>query len=166
MRCQTSRARTGTRLSSGCISLGFFALAAWLGDFFLGSMFYLRSERRVLGEPAVIAAEFPVTVRDLLVREGTHVKAGSVAAVLTSQNVAAPGETPVGRKKAGVPFGVDRSRAKSLLLADDRPEGRVFSTSAMGHCGDIQAKDPIDCGEPLFAAAIAGAAAPISAAAA
>ena len=48
----------------------------------------------MLGEPAVIAAEFPVTVRDLLVREGTHVKAGSVAAVLTSQNVAAPGETP------------------------------------------------------------------------
>jgi hypothetical protein len=36
----------------------------------------------------------------------------------------------------------------------------------MGHCGDIQAKDPIDCGEPLFAAAIAGAATPISAAAA
>jgi len=32
-----------------------------------------------------------------------------------------------------------------------------------GHCDDIQAKDPIDCGEPLFAAAIAGAAAPISA---
>jgi hypothetical protein len=36
----------------------------------------------------------------------------------------------------------------------------------MGHCGDIQAKDPIDRGEPLFAAAIAGAAAPISTAAA
>jgi hypothetical protein len=36
----------------------------------------------------------------------------------------------------------------------------------MGHWGDIQAKDPIDCGEPLFAAAITGAAAPTSAAAA
>ena len=51
-------------------------------------MFYLRSERRVLGEPAVIAAEFPVTVRDLLVREGERVKAGSVAAVVSSQTVA------------------------------------------------------------------------------
>jgi multidrug resistance efflux pump len=65
-----------------------FALAAWLGDLFLGSLFYLRSEGLVLGEPAVIAAEFPVTVRDLLVHEGERVKAGSVAAVVTSQTVA------------------------------------------------------------------------------
>jgi multidrug resistance efflux pump len=63
-------------------------LAAWLSDLFLGSLFYLRSEGLVLGEPAVIAAEFPVTVRDLLVREGEHVKAGSVAAIVTSQTVA------------------------------------------------------------------------------
>jgi len=68
--------------------LALFALAAWLGDTFLGSLFYLRSEGLVLGESAVIAAEFPVTVRDLLVREGEHVKAGSVAAVVTSQTVA------------------------------------------------------------------------------
>src|SRR5215469_15317372 len=129
MRCQTSRARTGTRLSAGCISLGFFALAAWLGDFFLGSMFYLRSERRVLGEPAMIAAEFPVTVHDLLVREGTHVKADSVAAVLTSQNVAAPGETPVGRKKAGVPFGVDRSRANRSCQPTIGRRGGCFDFS-------------------------------------
>ena len=63
-------------------------LAAWLSDLFLGSLFYLRSEGLVLGEPAVIAAEFPVTVRDLLVREGEHVKAGSVAVIVTSQTVA------------------------------------------------------------------------------
>src|SRR5215467_12518699 len=62
-------------------------LAAWLGDLFLGSLFYLRSEGLVLGEPAVIAAEFPVTVRDLMVHEGERVKAGSVAAVVTSQTV-------------------------------------------------------------------------------
>ena len=65
-----------------------FALAAWLGDLFLGSLFYLRSEGLVLGEPAVIAAEFPVTVRDLLVHEGERVKSGSVAVVVTSQTVA------------------------------------------------------------------------------
>lgn len=64
------------------------ALAVWLGDLFLGSLFYLRSEGLVLGEPAVIAAEFPVTVRDLLVREGERVKAGSVAVIVSSQNVA------------------------------------------------------------------------------
>src|SRR5439155_4225822 len=62
-------------------------LVAWLGDLFLGSLFYLRSEGLVLGEPAVIAAEFPVTVRDLLVREGERVKTGSVAAIVTSQTV-------------------------------------------------------------------------------
>src|SRR5262249_60112430 len=60
-----------------------FALAAWLGDLFLGSLLYLRSEGLVLGEAAVIAAEFPLTMRDLLVREGDRVKAGNVAAVRT-----------------------------------------------------------------------------------
>src|SRR5215831_12847089 len=65
-----------------------FVLAAWLGDLFFGSLLYLRSEGLVLGEPAVVAAEFPVTVRDLLVREGEHVNAGNVAAVVTSQTVA------------------------------------------------------------------------------
>ena len=62
-------------------------LAAWLGDLFLGSFFYLRSEGMVLAEPAVIAAEFPVTVRKLLVREGERVEAGRVAAIVSSQSV-------------------------------------------------------------------------------
>jgi len=64
------------------------SLVVWIGDLFFGGMLYLRSEGLVLGEPAVIAAEFPVTVRDLLVREGEHVTAGSVAAIVTSQTVA------------------------------------------------------------------------------
>jgi len=64
------------------------ALASWLGDLFLGSLFYFRSEGLVLGEQAVIAAEFNVTVRDVLVHEGERVTAGSVAAVVTSQTVA------------------------------------------------------------------------------
>jgi multidrug resistance efflux pump len=40
-----------------------------------------------VGQPSVVAAEFPVTVRDLLVREGEHVNAGQVAAIVTSQEV-------------------------------------------------------------------------------
>jgi multidrug resistance efflux pump len=62
-------------------------LAVWLANFFFGDMLYLRSEGLVVGQPSVVAAEFPVTVRDLLVREGEHVKAGQVAAVVTSQEV-------------------------------------------------------------------------------
>ena len=63
-------------------------LAAWLGDRFLGHFFYLRSEGMVLAQRAVIAAEFPVTVRQLLVREGERVEAGRVAAIVSSQSVA------------------------------------------------------------------------------
>jgi multidrug resistance efflux pump len=63
-------------------------IAAFLGDLFLGSLFYLRSEGLVLGDQAVIAAEFPVTVRDIRVREGDHVNAGDVAAIVSSQSVA------------------------------------------------------------------------------
>ena len=62
-------------------------LAVWLGDLFFGGLFYFRSEGLVLSEPAVVAAEFPATVRNLTVREGERVTAGSVAAVVTSQNV-------------------------------------------------------------------------------
>lgn len=63
-------------------------LLGWLGDLFFGGFFYLRSDGLVVGEPAVIAAEFPVTVRDILVREGQHIKAGDVAATVSSQHVA------------------------------------------------------------------------------
>jgi len=64
------------------------AFAIWVANFFFGSLFYLRSDGLVLGEPAVVAAEFPATVRDFLVREGDHVTAGQVAALVSSQNVA------------------------------------------------------------------------------
>lgn len=62
-------------------------LAAWLGNLFFGDLLYFRSEGLVLSEPAIVAAEFPVTVRSIAVREGEGVKAGGVAAVVTSQNV-------------------------------------------------------------------------------
>jgi membrane fusion protein (multidrug efflux system) len=57
-------------------------------DLFVGGLFYMRSEGMVLGEPATVAAEFPVTVQRLQVREGERVRAGDVTAVVSSQSVA------------------------------------------------------------------------------
>lgn len=68
--------------------VGLAGLAIWLGDLFFGDMIRLRSEGLVLGEPGVVAAEFPVTVRDVLVREGDSVERGQVAVIVSSQNVA------------------------------------------------------------------------------
>jgi len=62
-------------------------LAVWLANFAFGGLLYLQSEGLVLGEPGVVAAEFPVTVRDIMVRQGERVKKGQVAAVVSSQNV-------------------------------------------------------------------------------
>ena len=67
---------------------GVLALAIWLGNFFFGDRLFLRSEGLVLGEPAVVAAEFTVTLRDVLVREGETIEAGKIVAVVSSQSVA------------------------------------------------------------------------------
>jgi multidrug resistance efflux pump len=67
---------------------GLVVLALWLGNMLFGDRLYLSSEGLVLGEPAVVAAEFPVTVRDILVREGESVQAGQVVAIVSSQAVA------------------------------------------------------------------------------
>jgi membrane fusion protein (multidrug efflux system) len=66
---------------------GVLASAIWLIDFFFGSLFYLQSEGLVLGKPGVVAAEFPVTIRDILVHQGERVRKGQIAAVVSSQNV-------------------------------------------------------------------------------
>ena len=50
-------------------------LALWLGDLFLGSFFYLRSQGRVVGEPAVIAGFFGDRAR-IQVHEGDRVTLG------------------------------------------------------------------------------------------
>jgi multidrug efflux pump subunit AcrA (membrane-fusion protein) len=63
-------------------------LALWLGDVFVGSLFYLRSQGQVIGELVVVAVEFPATVRDLAVQEGDWVAKGQVVAIIASQNVA------------------------------------------------------------------------------
>ena len=62
-------------------------LALFLADLFFGSLFYLRSEGLVLGDQAVVAAEFPLTVRDVRVREGDRIEAGDIAALVSSQSV-------------------------------------------------------------------------------
>jgi hypothetical protein len=66
---------------------GVAILAVWLANFAFGGLLYLQSEGLVLGEPGVVAAEFPVTVRDIMVRQGERVKKGQAAAVVSSQNV-------------------------------------------------------------------------------
>jgi multidrug resistance efflux pump len=63
-------------------------LSLWLGDLFLGSLFYLHSQGLVMAEPAVVAAEFAAIVRALPVHEGDRVAAGQIVAVVDSQSVA------------------------------------------------------------------------------
>jgi multidrug resistance efflux pump len=66
---------------------GVVGLAVVLGDIFLGSLFYLRSEGLVVGDLAVIAAEFPVTVREIRIHQGDRVRTGDIAAIVSSQSV-------------------------------------------------------------------------------
>ncbi|PPQ31796.1 HlyD family efflux transporter periplasmic adaptor subunit [Rhodopila globiformis] len=62
-------------------------LALWVGNTFLGGFFYLRSEGQVLGEPTVVAVEYPATVRHVFLDVGQRVAAGQVVAVVSSQQV-------------------------------------------------------------------------------
>ena len=63
------------------------ALAIWLVNLFFGGLLYLQSEGLVLGDPGTVSAEFPVTVRDVLVQEGDVVEKGQIAVQVTSQSV-------------------------------------------------------------------------------
>lgn len=63
------------------------ALAVWLINLFFGGLLYLRSEGLVLGDPGTVSAEFAVTARDILVREGDVVEKGQIAVLVTSQSV-------------------------------------------------------------------------------
>ena len=57
-------------------------------DVFFGGSIYLRGEGLVLGQPAVVAAEYNVTVRNVLVKEGERVAAGQVLVQISSQQLA------------------------------------------------------------------------------
>jgi len=65
--------------------LGLFSL--WLVDFLIGDFFYFRGNGIVLAERAALASEFPVTVRDLVVREGDKVEKGRYLGRISSQRV-------------------------------------------------------------------------------
>ena len=105
-------------------------LAVWLANFFFGDMLYLRSEGLVVGQPSVVAAEFPVTVRDLLVREGEHVKAGQVAAVVTSQEVL---ET-IARLSADI--AARQVRLGQLRIRDQTTDAMLALAENSRQCGD------------------------------
>lgn len=68
--------------------LGLLSFLAWLGNSFGGSYLYPRGEGMVIGAPAVIAAEFNATVREVLVKEGQVVSKNEVVVHITSQNMA------------------------------------------------------------------------------
>src|SRR5262249_11758356 len=60
----------------------------WMFDVFFGANVYLRAEGLVLGKPAVVAAEYNVTVRDVLVKEGDRVAVGQVVIQISSHQIA------------------------------------------------------------------------------
>ncbi|HET9244356.1 MAG TPA: HlyD family efflux transporter periplasmic adaptor subunit [Xanthobacteraceae bacterium] len=68
--------------------LALIAFGVWMFDVFFGGNVYLRGEGLILGQPAVVAAEYNVTVRDVLVKEGDRVAAGQVVVQIASQQIA------------------------------------------------------------------------------
>jgi multidrug efflux pump subunit AcrA (membrane-fusion protein) len=68
--------------------LAVIAFGVWMFDVFLGGNVYLRAEGLVLGQPAVVAAEYNVTVHEMLVKEGDRVTVGQVVAQISSHQVA------------------------------------------------------------------------------
>jgi multidrug resistance efflux pump len=68
--------------------LGLLSFLAWLGNSFAGGYIYPRGEGMVIGEPAVVAAEFNATIREVLVKEGQVVSKADVVLHITSQYMA------------------------------------------------------------------------------
>jgi membrane fusion protein, multidrug efflux system len=68
--------------------LALIGFGVWMFDLFFGGNIYLRGEGLVLGKPAVVAAEYNVTVREVLVKEGERVAQGQVLAEISSQQLA------------------------------------------------------------------------------
>jgi multidrug resistance efflux pump len=67
--------------------LALVAFGVWVFNAFFGANIYLRAEGLVLGQPAVVAAEYTVTVRDVMVKEGERVAQGQVVVQTSSQQV-------------------------------------------------------------------------------
>ena len=74
--------RAATRLIYFAVLIAF---AVYLGNTLLGGYFYPRGEGLVIGEPAVVAAEFIATVTAVPVRDGQEVKRGEIVSHISSQ---------------------------------------------------------------------------------
>src|SRR5262249_618910 len=61
------------------------AFAVYLGNTFAGGYIYMRGEGLVIGEPAVVAAEFIATVTGVSVKDGQEVKRGEIVSHISSQ---------------------------------------------------------------------------------
>jgi len=61
------------------------AFAVYLGNTFAGGFIYVRGEGLVIGEPAVVAAEFIATVTGVSVKDGQEVKRGEIVSHISSQ---------------------------------------------------------------------------------
>jgi len=68
--------------------LALIGFGVWMFDVFFGGNVYLRGEGLVLGQPAVVAAEYNVTIRKVLVKEGERVAQGQVVVEVSSQQLA------------------------------------------------------------------------------
>jgi multidrug resistance efflux pump len=66
---------------------GLLSLFTWIGSSITGGWVYIHSEGLVVGDPAAVAPEYTVTVKQVLVEEGQSVKRGDVVARVTSTRI-------------------------------------------------------------------------------
>ncbi len=67
---------------------GLLSFFSWIGSSLTGGWIYVRSEGLVVGDPAAVAPEYTVTVKEMLVTEGQAVKKGDVVARVSSTRIA------------------------------------------------------------------------------
>src|SRR6516162_5110304 len=127
--------RAATRLIYFAVLIAF---AVYLGNTLLGGYFYPRGEGLVIGEPAVVAAEFIATVTAVPVRDGQEVKRREVVdAVLVSaetrERVATDGLAQLDtiQKKGYVPILTHTAATDQAFKGQQeaealRPEGRAL----------------------------------------
>jgi multidrug resistance efflux pump len=66
---------------------GLLSLFSWIGSLMIGGWVYIHSEGLVVGDPAAVAPEYTVTVRQVLVEEGQSIKRGDVVAKISSTRI-------------------------------------------------------------------------------
>lgn len=68
--------------------LALMAGLGWFGNWLAAGYVYPQGEGMVIGEPAVVAAEFTATIKSIQVQQGREVAQGDRVAQITSQSVA------------------------------------------------------------------------------